>query len=356
MLDVQLHFTKIGSYMLVGVNIIGFRRTWGACEDLFLGHVLEEMSKLERSTRFILFTDAENHESFPDYQRKCLDDIASLDRACQAEQVDLVFTSVNTDTHKFRVPVVLYAMELWNLGHNGVQNKRRAQAQLKLAKACAAAARASVVPSEFVKNEFHDLLGVPLNKIVVAPLGVDHAFEDPHESIVEPPYLLTVGHTRAFRNIPRLLQAYERISVEFPHTLVVVGQPGEAEEKDWGPRVVRADTLPKAHLAGLYQHCAVCIIPSVYEGSGFTVLEAMKAGAVITAGRIGGIAEVAEDQPIYFNPESVDSIVGAVRRAINLDEDDRQRRIKFGRQLASDFTWERCAWQTLSAFRKAETA
>jgi len=90
-----------------------------------------------------------------------------------------------------------------------------------------------------------------------------------------------------------------------------VGQPAEAEPADWGPRVMRIEYCPASHLAGLYQHCDAFIQPSLYEGSGVTVLEAMRAGAPVVTSRTGGIEEVAGDTPIFFNPESTASIIAA---------------------------------------------
>jgi glycosyltransferase involved in cell wall biosynthesis len=161
-----------------------------------------------------------------------------------------------------------------------------------------------------------------------------------------------VGSTHAFRNIPRFRNAFDVLKDEIPHNLVVAGAPGEAEPADWGPRVIRIESCPTTYLAGLYQHCDVFVQPGIHEGSGITVLEAMRAGAPVATSRTGGVPEVAGDTPIYFNPESLSSIVASIRWAIEESPEQRLSRVKYGRQVAAEYTWERCAWKTLSAFKR----
>jgi alpha-1,3-rhamnosyl/mannosyltransferase len=171
--------------------------------------------------------------------------------------------------------------------------------------------------------------------------------------MAQQPYFLLVCNTYEYKNVKRILDAFEQLNPEFLHSLVIVGRSGDAEPEEWGPRIIRIEQCPAAYLAGLYQHSDVYVQPSLYEGSGVTVVEAMRAGTPVATSRTGGIPEFAGDTPIYFNPESVSSIVGAVRRAMEEDPQQRTNRVKFGKQVASEFTWERCAWKTLSAFKRA---
>jgi glycosyltransferase involved in cell wall biosynthesis len=194
---------------------------------------------------------------------------------------------------------------------------------------------------------------VGLEKTVVAPLGVDEIFGQPQPRMVEPNYLLAVGDTHEFKNIPRLREVHATLNKESPLCLAVVGRPSEAEPDDWGSGVIRFEQLPASNLAALYQHCAVYIQPSLYEGSGVTVLEAMRAGAPVAAARVGGIPEVAGDIPFFFNPENVGSMAASIRRIFEEDPAQRRKRIHPGERMAAEFTWEKCAWKTLGAFKKA---
>ena len=339
--------------MFVGINIVGIRPGYGGGEEVYLRNVLTTMQDLQRSTRFVLFTDSANHDSFSDYERVQVSPHDSLDTVARDEKVDLLYSSLFRMESPVSVPYVLYAMDLREPTQNSRDRHRLGKATLRTLKSLCGGAAGLVTPSEYVKRQLLELLDVPMDRVVVAPLGVKEAFGEPQECTVEKPYFLVVGRTRKVKNLPMLLEAFGRVSKDIPHNLVIVGQPDEGELEDWGPRVVRVDRLPVKQLAGLYQHSHLFICPSLYEGSGVTVLEAMKAGARVATGRVGGVTEVASDSPLFFNPESADSLVMVLRRAVTESDADRARRIQFGKQLAADFTWEQCAWRTLAGFRKA---
>jgi glycosyltransferase involved in cell wall biosynthesis len=116
---------------------------------------------------------------------------------------------------------------------------------------------------------------------------------------------------------------------------------------------VRIDRVGTSQLAGLYQHADLVLSTSKYEGSGVLALEALKAGARVAVGRLGGIPEVAGDAPIYIVPDNADSLAGAMRRAVTEATADRDRRARLGKQLSAGWAWEKTARQLMTAFRKA---
>jgi len=349
--------------MLVGVNALALAPGRGGGAERFLRNVLVTMRDVQPHTRFVIFTDAGNHASFEGYDRVCIadasrlgprnDTAALLGAPARQAAVDLLFSPLTTAPAKSPVPVVAYALDLrqWEADH--IRKQRRGAASQRAAKRVCAAAAALVVPSTYVQMRCLELLEIGLDKIVVAPLGVHEVFATPQPALVEQPYLLAVGDTHEFKNTARLQEVFAHLRGEAPHTLVVVGRPCEAEPKDWGPGVLRFEHCPLAQLAGLYQGCDMYIQPSLYEGSGVTVLEAMRAGAPVATSRTGGIPEVAGDAPIYFNPNSPASMLGAVRRVISEGPDARRLRVRAGLRIATDYTWEKCAWKTLAAFKRA---
>lgn len=338
--------------MLVAVNTLGIKPGWGGGEELYLREVFAQIDEIQRATEFVLITDADNFESFNGLERIKVKGPLGLSRAIFKCKADALFSPLRTAPGNCSVPLILLVMELYSLNKDKAPKRLFGQSPLKKAKEILREAVAIVVPSEFIKRELLERFEVPLNKTVVAPLGVSEEFTIPQNCIVEKPYFLVVGRISERKNIPMLLEAFDRVSSDFPHNLVVVGQPSELEPEDWGPRVVRIDRVGRTQLAGLYQHSDLVICPSRYEGSGVLVLEALKAGARVAVGRVGGITEVAGDAPIFFNPESVDSLVGAMRRAVGESAADRARRLRSAKQVTHDFTWENTALQTLSAFRR----
>lgn len=349
--------------MLVGVNALALEPGRGGGAERFLRNVLAKMRAVQPNTRFVIFTDAANHASFEGYDRVCVSDAprmglrsdsaALLDAPARHAAIDLLFSPLTAAPAQSPVPVVAYVLDLrqWEADH--IRKQRRGAASQRAAKRVCAAAAGLVVPSTYVQMRCLELLDIGLDKIIVAPLGVHDVFATPQPGLVEQPYLLAVGDTHEFKNIARLQEVFVQLRGEAPHTLVVVGRPCEAEPKDWGRGVLRFEQCPLAQLAGLYQRCDVYIQPSLYEGCGVTVLEAMRAGAPVATSRTGGIPEVAGDVPIYFNPNSPASMLDAVRRAINQGPDARRLRVRAGQRAAIEYTWEQCAWKILAAFKRA---
>ncbi len=347
--------------MLVGINALTLDIRHGGGETRYLLRVMRKMRELQPDTQFVVFTDSENHESFEDWERECIGGArfgifggmdAQLDRAARRRGADLLFSSLWNAPLKLSIPLVLYSLDLRKFEEEYQRQNRKTAPSPKSAKRICTSAAAIVTPSGFLQRKFLELLDIPLNKIVVAPLGVDPGFTRPNECAIQEPFLLMVGGTHCFRNVPRLREAFELLKDEIPHDLVVAGPPGEAEPDDWGQRVIRVESCPVSYLSGLYQHCDAFIQPAVNEGSGITVLEAMCSGAPVVSSRTGGIPEVAGDMPIYYNPESLSSMVASTRWAIEETPEQRQNRTKYGRQVAAEYTWEKCAWKTLSAFKR----
>jgi glycosyltransferase involved in cell wall biosynthesis len=345
--------------MIVSVNLVGIEASRGGGAEYYLRNVLAKMRAIQPDTRFVLFTSADNHDSFDGWDRECLDSgglftglEGRVERAAKQRGADVLFTPLESAPAKSSIPVVVFALDLYAWESEADESVRKRAAKIKAAKRVCENAAAIIAPSEFVQRKYLELLGIPLNKVVVAPLGVSEVFAMPQPCFVQQPYLLVVGATRVYRNLKRLREVFDIFKDDFPHGLIVVGQPAEAEPADWGPRVMRIEYCPASHLAGLYQHCDAFIQPSLYEGSGVTVLEAMRAGAPVVTSRTGGIEEVAGDTPIFFNPESTASIIAGVKWAIEEQPEQRQARVRYGKQAASEYTWERCAWKTLSAFKR----
>lgn len=347
--------------MLFGVNTLCIEPGRGGGEERYLRAVLATIRQVQPDATFLVFTDPANHDSFAGMERACIEAKrltlfsgadTQLAAAVKAHGVDVLFSPLWSAPTKLPVPVVLFALDVRRFEPEWLRQERHGASNLRTAKKICANASAIVTPSEFTRRRFLDLLDIPLNKIVVAPPGVGPDFDKPQPPFVQRPYFLAVGDTRLWKNIGRLRQAVDQIAEELPHHLVLVGKAAEAEPADWGSNVIRIDTCGERHLAALYQHCDVYIQPSLYEGSGITVLEAMRAGATVATSHTSGITEVAADVPLFFNPESVPSIVTALRWAVEETPEQRKKRTRYGRQLSLEFTWERCAWKILSALKR----
>lgn len=341
--------------MRLGVNLVGLAPLEGGTEELYLRNVLTRLRDLQAAD-IVLFTDPENHEHYAGWERALVGSggHSSVERAIKSTRPEVVFSSITTAPSVSGVPLVLYAMDLWALENGPSKRTWFGGSHAAHLKKVARAAVATVVPSKFVQQECLRLLDLAMDRVVVAPLGADHDAKPSDVSFAQKPFLLTVGEGHELDDISHILDVMNRLTELDSHCLVVVGRAIGEATRDWGPRVLRIESLPLGHLLCLYRECDFYIYPALRSGSGVGVLQALGAGARVIAPRTGGIPEVAGSAPLYFDPQSPASLVSSVQRAIRESESERVTQAKFGRQTAHGFTWDACAWKTLSALRRAE--
>jgi glycosyltransferase involved in cell wall biosynthesis len=205
-------------------------------------------------------------------------------------------------------------------------------------------ARRVVAVSEFTRRELVELLGVPDGRIRVIPNAVDPAFtaEGPR---AEGEYVLTVGTLEPRKNLARLAEASRRIGLE----LRVVGARGWGGVSANGSRVRWLGELPDDALARLYRGAAAVAYPSLYEGFGIPVLEAMACGAPVVTSAGGATEEVAGGAAVLVDPLDPASIAAGLEQALARREELRAR----GLTRAAAFSWEEVARQTAAVYREA---
>ncbi len=171
-------------------------------------------------------------------------------------------------------------------------------------------------------------------------------------------FILFVGTLEARKNIARLIQALKKLEPAYPSLhLFLVGKPGR-EEKNLRRLVVSLHLEEKVHFLGyvsraelkLFYHLATALVfPSLCEGFGFPLLEAMACGLPVACSRTSSLPEVAAEAAIYFHPEEVEDIALAI--ASLLDDVSLRRELSFqGKQRVRDFSWEKAAATTLAFY------
>jgi glycosyltransferase involved in cell wall biosynthesis len=177
---------------------------------------------------------------------------------------------------------------------------------------------------------------------------------------VPSPYALFVGTLEPRKNLVRLVRAYRRVaSTGAPHALVLAGgmgwRGGELlrELALEGPGdVVLTGAVAPPELDALYRGASCFVYPSLYEGFGLPVLEAMTRGVPIITSSASSLPEVAGDAAIAVDPTSVPEIADALRRV--LDDDSLASDLsRLGRARASAFSWDETARRTLQIYEKA---
>lgn len=185
---------------------------------------------------------------------------------------------------------------------------------------------------------------------------------DQLSSLPEPGFVLAVGTLEPRKNLPRLVAGFVRLDPELRrgHPLVVVGalgwQAGEtlSSIKALGDEAQLLDYVSDSALRELYRRCAVFCYPSLGEGFGLPVLEAMEQGAPVLASDIAPLHEVSGQAAVYVDPLSVESIAEGLERVIS-DPRLRERMAAEGRARARRFSWEDFAERVLEALQRAST-
>ncbi|HXF73011.1 MAG TPA: glycosyltransferase family 1 protein [Actinomycetota bacterium] len=227
-------------------------------------------------------------------------------------------------------------------------------------------AHAILAPSRHTAEDLLERTRARPERIHVVPLAASlgRGAGDPERVLerlkVPRPYVLFVGTLEPRKNLVRLVRAYRRAAAEgIRHALVLAGplgwrhQPLQRELALRGPgEVVLTGPLPPADLDALYRGADLFVYPSLYEGFGLPVLEAMARGVPTVASATSSIPEVAGDAAVLVDPRSVRELARAIAEV--LADRDLAERLSFrGRARAARFSWEETARGTLRAYEAA---
>jgi glycosyltransferase involved in cell wall biosynthesis len=174
---------------------------------------------------------------------------------------------------------------------------------------------------------------------------------------LSPPYLLGVGTLEPRKNIGTTLRAFALLAERIPHRLVLVGGRGwksrglleEMEKGPWRDRLLYTGHVREDQLPDLYAGADVFLFPSLYEGFGSPLLEALACGVPVVTSNVSSLPEVAGDAGILIDPGRPQEMADAVM-AILTDPERRQRMIVRGRERAAEFTWDKAAGRMVELF------
>jgi glycosyltransferase involved in cell wall biosynthesis len=201
-----------------------------------------------------------------------------------------------------------------------------------------------ITVSEFTRRDVCERYGVDPAKVRVVHNGPSLAAGNGPPPAGEP-YILGVGDLRAKKNWRRLAQAWRQAGV--PQRLVIAGGGEDEELRAMG--VETPGYVPDAELDALMRGADLLVHPSLYEGFGLVVLEAMARGVPVAAANTTALPEAGGDAAVYFEPLDVDAIAGAIVEAL----DRRQELAAAGRRHAASFSWERAARETFAVYQEA---
>lgn len=172
-------------------------------------------------------------------------------------------------------------------------------------------------------------------------------------------FILFVGTLQPRKNISRLIEAFSKIERKNDLQLIIIGKRGwQYEEILAAPEkfgvvedVKFLENVPDDELNVFYQHAKCYVLPSLYEGFGLPVVEAMQRGCPVITSNISSLPEAGGDAALYVDPENVDDIAEKITKLIN-DKELREELIKKGKEQVKKFSWDKSAKDTLHILRE----
>lgn len=227
-------------------------------------------------------------------------------------------------------------------------------------------AKQIIVPTEFTKQDIHQSLNVPLNKISVTHLApyttknqstkADNILQKYN---ITKPFVLYVGVAYPHKNLHRLVQAWKIFTEKYGdnYQLVLVGKKNyfynqllDSDKAKQLNNLVYIDYLDDQLLAELYASASLYIFPSLYEGFGLPPLEAMTYGVPVASANTTCLPEILRDAAIYFDPENIEEMIRAIHLGLH-DQNLRQRLKKAAQHILTKYSWEKTAQQTLRIYQ-----
>jgi glycosyltransferase involved in cell wall biosynthesis len=216
-----------------------------------------------------------------------------------------------------------------------------------------------VVPSQSTKNDIVNMYKIKSDKVIIAPNGYDsHHFTPGTINDVDllkrkygvDEYFLYVGNMYPHKNLSRVIKSFISINDQYPEIkLLIVGDKSHWNYKNikyqvdinkMNDTIKFLDYVSYEELPVLYSGALAFVYPSLYEGFGLPIIEAMACGSPVITSNLSSLKEIANDSALTINPESVDELSGAMRKIIN-DKSLRSTLITKALKHVKNYSWEK---------------
>ena len=272
------------------------------------------------------------------------------------------------------VPSVITVHDLKYVRHPEFFNNQNGLKSIYMKRMLGSSIRRSkkiVAVSEATKQDILAVYGVTEDKIVVIHHGIEECYfnnlKKPLDTDVlrglrvNRPYILFVGERRPHKNITALIKAYAHLksSIRRSYQLVIVGKAysnynaPEQKTKELGltNSIVFTNAVTDEILKTLYRNASLFVLPSLYEGFGFPVLEAMASCVPVIASNVTSLPEIVGNAGMLFNTEKSSELTEIIECLLN-DESKREKYIKLGFERAKEFTWKKSAEKHVEIYQE----
>jgi glycosyltransferase involved in cell wall biosynthesis len=267
-----------------------------------------------------------------------------LPRTARRDRLDVLHCTIYRAPVRSRVPTIVTVHDLAVLRHPDVFPAWTRLYGRTFLRRTIRAARRVIAVSEFSRRETAELCGVDIDQIDVVPNAVDPVFAAAGPCI-DGDYALAVGTVEPRKNLPRAIEGARLAGVE----LRIVGARGWGRVAAAGADVRWLGRVSDGDLAALYRGARCLVYPSLYEGFGIPVAEAMACGTPVVTSRDSAMADVAGSAAVLVDPLDPRSIADGIVEATTRRDELRRA----GLERASGYTWARAADAAVASYEKA---
>ena len=366
--------------MKIGIDISILTRGGGVAN--YIGHLLSGLKKAHRNEQYILFYNSFQNSPSPEidpFFRVASFRIPGLVleylwlhlRYPPIERligpVDLFHSPAHSPVYAYCPPAKKWVVTVHDLFTFKLNyGKETQERELKVLKIMNKKASRVIAVSHSTRNDLIEMIPGLASRTVVIHEGVDDKFfsaDCPPQTLqkygIEGPYILYVGAGEFHKNLISLINVYKRMSDIFPHSLVLAGKITErhrpimewVEKLNLSHRVVFTDTVAEDDLPTVYKGADLFVLPSIYEGFGLVLPEAMACGTPVVASRNSSIPEVVGDAGELFDPYNEDNMYNVCQMV--LSDPERRRRMQImGIEWARRFSWQKMAEETRKIYEE----
>ena len=360
----------------VGSNVYAFQLLW---------NIFNIQRKSEKKIRFKIYLKKEPLGDLPEkgdwWQYKILKPSAlftqlrlPLQLYLEKKKPDVFFTPGHYAPRVSPVPTVISIMDLAFLRFPEQFRRKDLYQLINWTKYSVNNASHIFTISEFSKKEIIYFYNYPKEKITVTYPGTNNSkIQNPKSKtkiknlkLKIKNYFLYIGTLQPRKNLITLIEAFKKINSSQNSELsklklVIVGKKGWMYEEIFGKvkqlgledKVIFTGFVPEEEKTALLKNAIAYVLPSLYEGFGIPVIEAMQAGCLVVISRNSSLPEVGGEAAEYIqNPQKADSIQKSMQKMVKLAPEERNKLIKKGYSQAQKFSWERCAEKTLEVLKK----
>jgi len=370
----------------IGINTIFLISGKGGGIERYTRNLIKALKKIDKENEYIIFTNRDNTGSFElssNFQEyfspvsarirpaKILWEQLILPFQLKRKKIDVLLSPGNVAPLFPPCPSILIIHDLLPFVWPENFNKVELYSLKALIRLGAQKATKKITVSKNSQKEIVRYLKVPMEKTAVVYPGCDEIFlygqiSQEEKSIKRPlgidgGFILCTASTRPYKNLDRLLVAFSLLKKGgLEHRLVIAGLPGRNHRSilnmikalELEESVVFTEYVSDKELLALYSTASVLVYPSLYEGFGLPVLEAMACGTPVAASNTTSLPEVVGEAGRLFNPYDPEEIAEAVYQLIK-DTALRNIYIAKGRERVNSFSWEKTTEEMLSIFTLA---